>query len=351
MRRISYLTVAAAVIFSACNSNDTNFQKGKNGLEYKIISSGNGEKIKPGNFMQIHVGQYYNNGKTDSLLSDTRKNGSPLVELLDSASTPAQYYEVLSKIKNHDSLVFRILTDSAFASAPNNMPPFLKKGHYLVTTVKVLDIFKDRKSADSARMVQVKIAQQKDSIESIATMAKDVKTLEAYFTQNNIKVQKAPEGTYVEILQPGTGNNVDTTVIPAVNYTGRILGKTEAFDSNTDTSKGPKGEPLNVNMTTERGLGLTVIKGWTDGLKLLNKGAKARFYIPSPLAYGSRDQGQIPPNSILVFDIDVVDILSKEKARAITKEKMEKRQQRQKAYMDSLTKVKAKAIELKKQKK
>ena len=110
------------------------------------------------------------------------------------------------------------------------------------------------------------------------------------------------------------------------------------FDSNTDPSKGHV-EPFNVNMTADRTLGGSVIKGWTDGLTLLNKGAKAKFYIPSTLAYGPRESQDIPANSILIFDIEVVDVLTKEQAKVAVKEQIEKNKLRQKAYMDSVSKL------------
>jgi hypothetical protein len=83
-----------------------------------------------------------------------------------------------------------------------------------------------------------------------------------------------------------------------------------------------------------------VIKGWTYGLVFLNKGAKAKLYIPSPLGYGSQSQGDaIPANSILIFDVEVADIQSKDQAKAAAKEMIEKNKIRQKAYMDSLNRV------------
>ena len=51
-----------------------------------------------------------------------------------------------------------------------------------------------------------------------------------------------------------------------------------------------------------------MIKGWDEGIMLLNKGAKARFIIPSDLAYGERGAGGvIPPNATLVFDVELVE--------------------------------------------
>ena len=51
-----------------------------------------------------------------------------------------------------------------------------------------------------------------------------------------------------------------------------------------------------------------VIQGWEEGIKLLNKGSKARFIIPSSLAFNNRKVGQIPANSDLIFDVELLDI-------------------------------------------
>ena len=308
------------------------------GLEYKIISSGNGEKLNMGDFMQIHLGQYYNNGKTDSLMNDSRTTTGPVIETVDTTTMPPAYFKILTQLKKGDSLVIRVLTDSAFAKYPGSMPPFFKKGNYLITTVKLLNVFKTREQADSARTAEAALMMQRDSINNIAIMAKDDKTLTEYFAKNNIKTVKGALGTYVEIIQPGTGPNIDTSVVVKTNYTGKTMdGK--MFDSNTDPSKGHV-EPFSVNMTNDMSLGQGVIRGWTDGMKLLNKGAKAKFYIPSPLAYGKQQMGEdIKPNSILVFDIEILDVLNKDQARTEANERVRIMKEKQKRYRDSIAKA------------
>ncbi len=339
MRKISYVMVAAILTLSACSSDA--FKKGDEGLEYKIVSEGSGQKVKYGEFLQIHVGQFYNTGKMDSVLTNTRTT-APLIEVLDSVSTPPQYFKILNQLRKGDSLVIRILSDSAFKKMPQNMPPFIKKGHYLVTTVKVLNIFTSREQADSARNAEMAVAQKRDSIDNIATLKEDDKKLNDYFAKNNIKAVKAPQGTYVQIITPGTGNNADTSVVAKTNYTGRTLeGKT--FDSNTDPAFNHV-EPYNVNMTNDPSLGSRSIKGMTDGMTLLNKGAKAKFYIPSSLGYGKQGAGaDIGPNAILVFDIEVLDLLDKAKAAADLKAVNQKMQDLQKHMMDSIQNSRAKA--------
>lgn len=335
MRKISSFMVLAVILFSACNN--PSFKKGKDGLEYKIISNGSGSKIQYGNYMQLHFATFYNTGTKDSLLNDSRTQGAPVIEVLDSISTPPAYFEILRQLRKGDSVVIRTLTDSAFKRSPEQMPPFFKKGHYVLTTLKIVDIFTTKEKADKARETAMEEMKKRDSIDAIAQNVKDEKILADHFAKNNIKAVKAPMGTYVEITQPGTGNNVDTSVVVKVNYTGKTLdGK--VFDSNTDPSKGHV-EPLNVNMTNNPALGINVITGWKDGLTMLNKGAKAKFYIPSSIAYGKQGAGaDIAPNTVLMFEIEVLDLLTKAQAQAAEQEKNKKMQEMQKRYMDSMQK-------------
>ena len=97
-----------------------------------------------------------------------------------------------------------------------------------------------------------------------------------------------------------------------VNYTGKTIdGK--VFDSSVQADAQKAGlnqpgrnyEPLSVVVGTG-----AVIKGWDEGLLLLNEGSKAQFIIPSGLAYGEAGQGDIQPFSTLVFDVELVKIKS-----------------------------------------
>jgi FKBP-type peptidyl-prolyl cis-trans isomerase FkpA len=336
MRKISFVLGMAILALSACKES---FKKGDAGLEYKIISSGSGDKVKHGEFMQLQVAQLYNNGKTDSLISDTRTSPQGAAfEVLDSANMPATYYKVLGQLKKGDSLVLRILVDSAFSKSPQGIPPFFKKGHYLYTTARLENIFKTREAADSARAIAMEAGQVKQKALAEEQIKKDDKTLTDYFAKNNIKAVKAPLGTYVQIVAPGAGPNADTSVVVKTNYTGKTMaGKT--FDSNTDPSFNHL-QPFMVNMTNDPMLGQGVIPGWTDGMKLLNKGAKAKFYIPSSLGYGAQGAGQdIAPNSILIFDIEVVDILNRAQALVSAQAEQKKMEEMQKRYMDSMQKA------------
>jgi FKBP-type peptidyl-prolyl cis-trans isomerase len=80
-----------------------------------------------------------------------------------------------------------------------------------------------------------------------------------------------------------------------VNYEGTLLDGT-VFDSSYQRGE-PAVFPLN-----------RVISGWTEGLQLMPVGSEYRFYIPSDLAYGGRNQGKIGPNSTLIFKVELLGI-------------------------------------------
>lgn len=107
---------------------------------------------------------------------------------------------------------------------------------------------------------------------------------------------KTNSGLKYLITQKGAGENPVVGSKVKVHYTGKLEDGTQ-FDSSYD-----RGEPIEFELGTGR-----VIKGWDEGIALLNKGAKATFVIPPELGYGSRATGPIPANSVLIFDVELVD--------------------------------------------
>ncbi len=100
------------------------------------------------------------------------------------------------------------------------------------------------------------------------------------------------------ILNEGTGEKPKKGANVSVHYSGYLLDGTK-FDSSYD-----RGQPITFPIGSGR-----VIKGWDEGIALLNTGAKAKFIIPSHLAYGERGAGGvIPPNATLIFEVELVDI-------------------------------------------
>lgn len=113
----------------------------------------------------------------------------------------------------------------------------------------------------------------------------------------NKNIKTTASGLQYEVLKAGDGKTKPTASSTAnVLYTGKLMDGT-VFDS-TDKNG---GKPIELSLSG-------VIPGWTEGIQLMSKGAKYRFYIPANLAYGDNGAGNvIPPGATLIFDIELVD--------------------------------------------
>ena len=123
----------------------------------------------------------------------------------------------------------------------------------------------------------------------------------AYLTQHKAKpgVKTTASGLQYEILKPGTGASPAATDTVAVHYEGRLIDGT-VFDSSI-----ARGQPAVFQLDQ-------VIPGWTEGVQLMQPGAKYRFTIPPELGYGARGAGgTIPPNAVLVFDVELLAVKPK----------------------------------------
>jgi FKBP-type peptidyl-prolyl cis-trans isomerase len=327
MKRISLLLLVATVAFASCKEQ---WKKAQEGVEYKIVAQGKGDKIKPGQFLEMTITTSWNNGKKDSVMNPDQTT-IPVIISFDSAQL-GPYYKIFKDLKKGDSIVTRMSTDSAFKRTPEQMPAYMKKGQFIYTNARVVNIYKTQEEADKANEASMKLMQQKAQAKAIALVSADDKTLKDFFAKNNIKATRTANGSYVEITQPGTGPNIDTTNVAKINYTGKLLNG-NVFDSNTDPSK-PSHDPLLVNLTNEPNAGIPVVPGMKEALMLFNKGAKGKMYLPSGQAYGAQARGaDLPANSILVFDIDVLDVLTKAQGTAemaaMQKKYMEMQKQQQ----------------------
>ncbi|MEM9917528.1 MAG: FKBP-type peptidyl-prolyl cis-trans isomerase [Bacteroidota bacterium] len=153
-----------------------------------------------------------------------------------------------------------------------------------------------------------------EMIESPQNQAeKDKNQILKYALSNKLDVRSTESGLYYFIEKQGTeGRKVSKEDIILAHYEGSLLdGK--VFDSSYK-----RNQPFEFRLGR-------VIKGWNEGIPLLDKGAKGVFLIPSEMAYGKRGAGKdIPPNSVLRFDIELIDYYSPEEARGKRKAKEKK---------------------------
>ena len=144
----------------------------------------------------------------------------------------------------------------------------------------------------SLNVVMQAKAQEKKKAEGGKNLAEGQAFLETNGKKEGIKT--TPSGLQYKVLQAGKGAKPVASNKVTVHYEGKLLDGT-IFDSSIK-----RGEPIEFGLTA-------VIKGWTEGLQLMNPGAKFQFYIPADLAYGERGSPpNIGSNAALIFDIELI---------------------------------------------
>ncbi len=121
----------------------------------------------------------------------------------------------------------------------------------------------------------------------------------AFLAENKKKagVIELPSGLQYSVITEGAGVKASSKDQVKVHYTGTLIDGT-VFDSSVS-----RGEPATFGVTQ-------VISGWVEGLQLMSKGAKYKFFIPSNLAYGAQGAGKvIGPNATLIFEVELLEIL------------------------------------------
>ena len=139
-------------------------------------------------------------------------------------------------------------------------------------------------------MAQREEEQKKIAEENAAAGAK-------FLEENKAKegVTTTESGLQYRVITEGTGAKPAATDTVTVHYSGKLLDGTE-FDSSYS-----RNEPAVFGLNS-------VIPGWTEGLQLMSEGAKWELVIPSDLAYGPGANGPIPPNSVLVFEVELLEV-------------------------------------------
>ena len=144
---------------------------------------------------------------------------------------------------------------------------------------------------------------QKQEEKQRASAAERHKALKAqgeqYLAENCKKdgIVTLPSGLQYQVLQEGNGRKPKATDQVKCHYEGMLVDGT-LFDSSIQ-----RGEPATFPLNG-------VIAGWTEGLQLMQEGAKYRFFIPYHLGYGERGAGaSIPPFAALVFDVELIEVI------------------------------------------
>jgi FKBP-type peptidyl-prolyl cis-trans isomerase FkpA len=302
MKKILYTIALLSAL--AFNAGAQAVQRTAKGALCQVITNNAGQKIKQNDVVTFQAIQ-----KTDkdSVLFSSYQQGQPVKVQVHPSTNIGDLMDVFPLLGANDSAVVKVPVDSIFKGHETEMPPFFKKGGNIVFEIKILQV-----QTLAEAMAERDAAMAKIKAEGTKVKAAESATIANYIKSNNIVTKVTPSGLQYVIKSAGIKAKPQTGDTVYVNYTGRTLdGK--VFDSSiAEDAKagglaqpGRNYEPISFALGTGR-----VIPGWDEGLALLNEGSKARFIIPSDLAYGERGSGPgIKPYSTLLFDIELVKVV------------------------------------------
>jgi len=310
LRYVVLLLISSGFFGVAKAQTTPEFQKTDKGVLYKIFKSGDTAKIKLSDVITFNFVQ-----KTDkdSVLTSSYASGGPVKIQIQPSQNVGDLMDIFPLFAAKDSAVVKVPTDSLFKGHEEQRPPFLAKGSYLLFNLKIERVQKlaEAIAERNAQMEQLKVAEASGIQKYVADQKLTVKT-----TLSGLKyVVTKPS------LKPKPVNG-DTVF---VNYVGHTL-EGKVFDSSVEAVAKMSGlqqpgrtyEPIKVTLGQGQ-----VIKGWDEGLLLLNEGSKATFVIPSALAYGPQGAGDdIKPFTPLVFELELVKV--KHAHHALTKKPVKK---------------------------
>jgi peptidylprolyl isomerase len=231
----------------------------ESGLAYTIVKEGDGQRLMSGMEVQVHYTGYLEDG---TVFDSSRDRGQPIAFVLGRKMVIPGWEEAFSLLRVGDQARLFIPYSLAYGTAGRGRIPG---------------------RADLVFDVEVIGASQSDVPRPYDTEQAQVITTES--------------GLQVMVIQEGTGELPAEGDMITVHYSG-FLSDGSLFDSSRQ-----RGEPIRFVLGKRQ-----VIPGWDEGFALLKKGSRARLIIPPELGYGPEGRGPIPPNSTLVFDVEVLDI-------------------------------------------
>lgn len=263
-----------AVLFICCQSNGkaqdnksenmTNLgdtMQTSSGLKYVFNKKGDGKKAEAGKKVKVHYTGKLMDGK---VFDSSRERGEPIAFELGSGMVIPGWEEGIALLQVGDQATFVIPPDLAYGArgAGGVIPP----NATLIFEVELIDVVEVPKPEP--------------------------------FDVEGKKIEKTPEGLqYIVVSENLNGTQAYANKQVSVHYTG-YLENGKIFDSSIS-----RGEPFSFTLGAGQ-----VIKGWDIGIRLMKTGDKLRLIIPPSLGYGAQDMGSIPPNSTLIFDVELINV-------------------------------------------
>ncbi|MDZ4758424.1 MAG: FKBP-type peptidyl-prolyl cis-trans isomerase [Bacteroidota bacterium] len=247
------------------------------GIKYYYLQKGNGRKTKKGDNVSVHyTGKLMKGKKFDSSLD----RGEPFTVALGQGRVIQGWEEALALMNVGDKAAFVIPPALAYGTREVGggiIPP----NSTLYFEIEVLDAQEEG--------TETIVPGEQPTFGKCQSHPLDVAGQKIETTASGLQ--------YIIVKKSGSGKKPAAGQTVFVHYTGS-LANGKKFDSSVD-----RGEPLPFPLGQGR-----VIKGWDEGIALMEVGDCIRLIIPPNLGYGAADKGTIPPNSTLIFDCELMGI-------------------------------------------
>lgn len=286
-----YLLVC--IIFFSCKREEKHngFKETETGLFYKLNAIGDG-KIHPqkGDYLKLNIA--YKTIK-DSLFLDTKRLNA-LGKLIIPFSTPSfrgSFEEHFSKLNEGDSATYLVNADSLFLKFLKRKTPFF------IDTIRLVKVNLKLEKILSQQEYELELDQFNQLLND--QDMEEQKQLKLYLDKSAFYHRPMGDGMYYSMLDTGKGARVETNKTVLLHYKSFFLdGRLAEYTR--------KNEPLEVVMGNEDQL----IKGLEKGISLMREGGKAKFIIPSQLAFGEKGSstGIIPAYTSLIYEVEIVQV-------------------------------------------
>ena len=288
------------------------FKKTATGLAYRVVSKGEGPSPQEGEMMVLNVSYKTEKGR---VLFSTEDQGLPLARPYskDTISEDGGFLEAVGMLQKGDSLLCRFSAAELFGDnlADVAQQYGLKKDTKIFLHLHLQDIMTEE-AHKKWETEQIAMLQKRRQEAAEQQRQEDAQAIANYLAEHQITAEATSSGLHYVIDTPGQGVQPKQGDKVKVNYTGWLLdGK--VFDTSLVAVAQQHGihNPQRTYEPMEFQLGAgQIIQGWDEGIRLLHQGGKARLFIPSTLAYGNQrvGGGLIPPNAVLVFEVELVDV-------------------------------------------
>lgn len=195
-------------------------------------------------------------------------------------------YEGFSMMHVGDSATFVFSADSVFLKLFRmpQVPPEMAAYEYMYFNIRLKEVL-TKEELESRQAEEARLLSEAEAM-----------ALEEYMLQNYPNATPTESGLYVIVEKKGSGKSPVAGDKVKIHYTGKLIDGF-VFDSSVE-----KGTPFEFTLGRQQ-----VIRGFDEGVSMMNKGEKAKLIIPSELGYGPRGNSRIPPSSTLIFDIELLD--------------------------------------------